>query len=193
MAYQKDLLKVKQTEFELAPGRMLISVPFYNDTFFNRSVVLLTDCDKEHTAGLIINHRLPYQVKQLVDEVHLEAPMFLGGPVLPSALFLLHNFESCKSAAQVVPGVYVGYDQVLLALIEHNAIPTMRYRFMMGYAGWSPGQLEEEISHNMWVIGNPTADLIFNTAAEDIWPTAVKVLGKEYEHWLQVPKYINLN
>lgn len=193
MAYSHDLLKVKPTEYELAPGRILISVPYYNDTFFNRSVVLLTDYDKEHCAGLIINHKLPYTVGQLVDEVNLDAPMYLGGPVMPSALFLLHNFDSCKSAAKIVPSVYVGYDQILLALIEHNAIPTMRYRFLMGYAGWSPGQLEDELSHNMWVVGNPTSDMVFNMPAEEIWPAAVQVLGKEYEHWLRIPKYINLN
>lgn len=177
----------------LAAGRILISVPFYNDAAFNRSVVLLTDYGEEHTAGLIINHRLQYEVNQLVDEVKIDAPMYFGGPVLPSALFLLHNFDSCRDAFQVVPGVYVGYDPVLLALIEHNAIPTMRFRFLMGYAGWSPRQLEEELAKNMWVVGNPTADLVFNTPAEEIWQTAVRTLGADYAHWLHIPEYINLN
>lgn len=193
MPYQHDLLKVKPTEFGLMAGRILISVPYYNDSFFNRSVVLLTDYEKEHVAGLIINHKIPYTVGQLVDEIHSEAPMFLGGPVLPSALFLLHDFDSCTTASAVVPGVYVGYDQVLLALIEHNAIPTMRYRFFMGYSGWSPGQLEGELARNMWVVGNPTPELVFGTDPDQIWPTAVRVLGNEYEHWLKVPKYVNLN
>lgn len=193
MPYQNDLLKVKQTEFALAPGRILISVPFFNDTFFNRSVVLLTDYEKEHVAGLIINHILPYRVNQLVDELHVESSMFLGGPVLPSSLFLLHNFEECKSASRIVPGVYVGYDQILLALIEHNAIPTLRYRFFMGYAGWSLGQLEDEISKNMWVVGNPTPELIFKTEPDKIWSTAVQILGDDYKHWLQIPQYVTLN
>lgn len=193
MSYKHDLLKVEPTEFGLAPGRILISVPYYNDTFFNRSVVLLTDYGKEHVAGLIVNRRLPYSVNQLVDEIFTEAPMYMGGPVMPSALFLLHNFENCDSAASIVPGVYVGYDKVLLALIEHNAIPTMQYRFFMGYSGWSPGQLEDELAKNMWVVGNPNPDLIFNPDAEDIWPTAVRILGEEYEHWLKIPKYVTLN
>ena len=193
MPFEKDLLAVKQTEFELASGRILISVPYYNDTFFNRSVVLLTDYEGEHVAGLILNHKLPYTVRQMVDGLRVDAPMYLGGPVLPTALFLLHSFDSCKESARIAPGIYFGYDQVLLALIEHNAIPALKYRFMMGYAGWSPGQLEEEIARNMWVVGNPTPELIFHTEPDKMWEKAVQVLGDEYRHWLNVPEYINLN
>lgn len=193
MPFEKDLLAVKQTEFELASGRILISVPYYNDTFFNRSVVLLTDYEDEHVAGLILNHKLPYMVNQMVDGLRVEAPMYLGGPVLPTALFLIHSFDSCKDSARIAPGIYVGYDQVLLALIEHNAIPALKYRFMMGYAGWSPGQLEQEIARNMWVVGNPTPELIFHTEPDKMWEKAVQVLGKDYRHWLNVPEYINLN
>ena len=193
MAFFKDNLSVKQNEFELAPGRILISVPYYNDTFFNRSVVLLTDYEDEHVAGLILNHRLPYPVSQLVDGLRVEAPMYLGGPVLPTALFLLHSFESCKDSSQVAPGIYVGYDQVLLALIEHRAIPNLQYRFLMGYAGWSPGQLEGEIARNMWVIGNPTPELVFHTEPEKMWAKSVQVSGDGYQHWLNVPEYITLD
>ena len=81
----------------------------------------------------------------------------------------------------------------LLALIEQNAIPTLRYKFFMGYAGWSPGQLEGEIAKNMWVVGNPTPDLVFNTKPDEMWAKAVRVLGPDYAHWLNVPKYVNLN
>ncbi len=193
MPYTKDLLAVKPTEFSLAPGRMLISVPYYNDAFFNRSLVLLTDYDEEQCAGLILNYQLEYTVNQLVDELLVPSPMYVGGPVLPSALFLLHNFERSTASSKILPNIYVGYDKVLLALIEQNAIPTLRYKFFMGYAGWSPGQLEGELRKNMWVVGNPTPDLVFNTEAKDMWPMAVRMLGHEYAHWLNIPKYINLN
>jgi len=193
MPYQKDLLNVRPTKLQLSAGCLLVSVPFFNDTFFNRSVVLLTDHTDDHSAGLILNHQLPYKVEQLVDDLHVDAPMFLGGPVMPSGLFLLHNFESCTAASEVVPGVRVGYDKVLLALIENHAIPTMRYRFMMGYAGWSPGQLEGELSKSMWVVAKATPRLVFNTPPEEMWNAAVRQLGPRYAHWLKVPKYVSLN
>lgn len=195
MPYQQDLLKVKPTEFPLAPGRILVSVPYFNDTFFNRSVVLLTDYDPQQRqcAGLIINHQLDYSVEQVVEGLHVEASLYLGGPVHPSALFLLHDFESCTASSRIVPNVYVGYDKVLLALIETNAIEKLRYKFLMGYAGWAPGQLEEELMNKMWVVANPTPELIFDTPADKVWEKAVTILGEDYAHWLKIPKYVNLN
>lgn len=193
MPYNSDLLKVKQTEYSLTAGRILISVPYYNDAFFNRSVVLLTDYDQQHCAGLIVNHRLPFPVRDLVDELPIDAPMHLGGPVMPTALFLLHNYSENEASARIVPDVYVGYDKTLLSLISNRAVANLRYKFLMGYAGWAPGQLEGELRRNMWVIGNPTSDLVFRTEPEKVWEQAVRILGPEYKHWLQVPKFINLN
>ena len=193
MPYASDLLKVKQTGFSLAAGRLLISVPYYNDAFFNRSVVLLTDYDAEMCTGLIINRRLPYRVRDLVDGLRVDAPMFLGGPVMPWALFLLHDIENNAASSRIVPKVYVGYDQSLLTQIESNAMASGNCKFLMGYAGWSPGQLEDEIGKNMWVIGNPTPELVFHKEPESVWSESVRILGPDYEHWLRIPKYINLN
>lgn len=193
MPYSKDMLTIKPTEFGLAPGRILISVPLYNDAFFNRSVVLLTDYDHEHAAGLIVNHKLPYSVRQLVNEIHTDEPIFLGGPVQPDALFLIHTFDSCKASYRILPNIYIGYDDILLALIEHHAIDTLHFRFMMGYAGWSPGQLEEEVAKNMWIIANPTSDLIFSNDIDLIWTNAVKFLGDDYNDWLKMPYNLSLN
>lgn len=193
MPFVRDLLKIQQTEFELRSGRILISVPFYNDVVFNRSVVLLTDYSSECVTGLMLNRRLPYTVNQLVPELNVEASMFLGGPVQLELLSLVHNFGSCRKASVIAPEICVGYDQILLSLIEQSAISGMRYRFMMGYAGWSPGQLESEIQRNMWVIGNPTPDLVFKTPPDEVWTRAVRVLGEEYADWLRIPVSISSN
>lgn len=193
MPFSRDLLKIQQTEFELRAGRILISAPFYNDLVFNRSVVLLTDYSSLSVTGLILNHRLPFTVNQLVPELKVKSSMFLGGPVQPNLLFLVHNFDSCKTASVIAPDIYIGYDHVLLALIEQAAISTMRYRFIMGYAGWSAGQLETEIQRNMWVIGNPTTDLVFKTPPEKVWTRAVEILGDDYADWLRIPASISSN
>ena len=52
---------------------------------------------------------------------------------------------------------------------------------------------KDSFAKNMWVIANPTPDLVFNTPPEEMWNKAVRTLGPEYAHWLNVPKYINLN
>lgn len=193
MENYNDLLHIEPTGLSLEAGRLLVSTPYFNDPFFNHSVVLLTDYEEEHTAGLIINRQLPHNVYDLVNEIRVEEPIHFGGPVLTEAVFLLHSFESCPEASRLLPGVYVGYNPVLIALIEQHAIANLKYRFLLGYAGWSPGQLEDEIKRNMWVVAPATQTLVFDTPAEDIWTRTVRRLGKDYEHWLKIPKNIMYN
>lgn len=188
-----DLLHIQPTGLTLQAGRLLVSTPYFNDPFFNHSVVLLTDYEEEHTAGLIINRQLPHNVYDLVNEIRVEEPIFFGGPVLTEAVFLLHSFDSCPEASRLLPGVYVGYNPVLIAVIEQHAIANLKHKFLLGYAGWSPGQLEEEIANNMWVVAPATQSLIFDTPADEIWTRAVNRLGPEYEHWLKIPKNIAYN
>ena len=193
MENYNDLLHIKPTGLPLSAGRLLVSTPYFNDPFFTHSVVLLTDYEEEHTAGLIINRQLPHNVYDLVNEIRVEEPIFFGGPVLTEAVFLLHSFESCPEASRLLPGVYVGYNPVLIALIEQHAITNLKYRFLLGYAGWSPGQLEDEIRRNMWVVAPATQSLVFDTPADEIWARTVRRLGPAYEHWLKIPKNIAYN
>lgn len=188
-----DHLQIEPTGLSLEAGRLLVSTPYFNDPFFNHSVVLLTDYEEEHTAGLIINRQLPHNVYDLVNEIKVEEPIFFGGPVMTEAVFLLHSFESCPEASRLLPGVYVGYNPVLIAVIEQHAIANLKHKFLLGYAGWSPGQLEDEIRRNMWVVAPATQSLVFDTPAEEVWTRTVQRLGKPYEHWLKIPKNIMYN
>ncbi len=188
-----DMLQIEPTGLSLEPGRLLVSTPYFNDPFFNHSVVLLTDYEKEHTAGLVINRQLPHNVYDLVNEIRVEQPIFFGGPVMTEAVFLLHSFDSCPEASRLLPGVYVGYNPVLIAVIEQHAIANLKHKFLLGYAGWSPGQLEDEIRRNMWVVAPATQSLVFDTPADEIWTRTVQRLGPAYEHWLKIPKNIAYN
>lgn len=188
-----EFFDVKPTEFSLSAGRILISVPFYNDPFFNHSVVLMTDYEENSCAGLVLNKTSRLSVRKLVSEIKVDDKMSIGGPVLPDGIFCVHNFENSKTANKLLPGIYIGSDEVLLSLIEHHAIPTLKYRFFVGYSGWSPGQLEGELDKKMWVIGAATPELVFDTPSHLIWETAVRNLGEDYLHWLKMPKNIENN
>ena len=189
----RSLLQVKSTLLKPATGRVLISVPYYNDIFFNRSVVLLIDKDEEHCLGLIINQELDATVRQAVSGVKIDMPVFAGGPVMHQSAFALHNFQNCKESEEILPNVYTGYDEILLAIFEHTKLPKMDFKFFIGYSGWEPGQLENEISKKMWVVAEGSEELVLKTPTEKIWEKAVKSLGKEYAHWLDVPKHISDN
>lgn len=193
MIAPEEFFNIKPTDFDLTSGRILISVPFFNDAFFNRSVVLLIDYDEVSCAGLVLNKASFLSIRKVVTDIKLDDRIHAGGPVMPDGVFCLHNFSSSKAATKLIPGIFVGYDEVLLSLMEHKAIPQLKYKFFVGYAGWSPGQLESEIKKGMWVIGAATPELVFDTPPNKIWETAVRNLGKEYLHWLKLPRTFGSN
>lgn len=193
MDQTEKLLHVEPTPLKPMAGRLLISVPFYNDPFFNRTVILLIDYDKESSVGLILNKDAGCNVNRIVPDIKLYTPLNIGGPVFHDQVFAIHNHAACEHAEQLIPGIYVGYDDIFLALAEYKAMPTLKYKFFLGYSGWAPGQLEDEISQNMWVVGNVHSKLIFDTPTDKIWEEAVKDLGPSYQHWLQVPELLSSN
>jgi len=188
-----NFLKVKPTGLSLKPGRILISVPFFQDPFFNRAVVLLTDYSPLSCAGLVLNKQSMNPVSDFAPDIKVEDEIYIGGPVLARHVFCIHNYSGGNKMVELLPGTYLGYDNMLLSLAELNTVKTLKYKFFLGYSGWTPGQLEEELESKMWVIANPASKLILDTNAEDIWHEAVMRLGKDYAHWLDMPEDITEN
>jgi len=189
----KSLLHVQPTLLKPVAGRILISVPYYNDPFFNRSVVLLIDKDEENCVGLVINQELNCIVQKETTGAKIDMPIYAGGPVMHHTPFTLHNNEDCEYAGEILPNVYSGYHDILLTIFEGDALPKMDFKFFIGYSGWSPGQLEDEIKRNMWVVGEGNEELILKTPSAKVWERAVRNLGKDYSHWLEMPKNIHDN
>lgn len=193
MNYQSDFLKFKPTGVALETGSMLISTPFYNDGNFNHSVVLLLDYDEKGAAGLILNKVTPYSIRRAKPSWRIDDEISFGGPVLGDEIFTLHSFADPEKYAPVKDGLYAGIDHVLLSLIEHKAIPDLKYRFFIGYSGWSAGQLDDEVAQGMWAVSEYQPALVFDMPADEVWPTAVRHLGPDYQHWLNFPKYLIYN
>lgn len=193
MENAEKLLDVQPTLLSPMAGRILISVPFYNDPFFNRTVVLLTDYDENGAAGLILNKESGHAVSNASPSLKINQPLFVGGPVYHDRLFALHTHSSCKAASTLIPGIYTGYDNIFISLVEHDLIPDLRYKFFIGYSGWEPQQLDNEIACNMWVVGNAHQDMVFNCPSDKLWEMAVKDLGDNYLHWLQIPELLSSN
>lgn len=193
MDYYKDYMNVRSTGVDLASGVMLISTPFYNDAFFNRTVVLILDYSEKGASGLIINKLSHYTVQKVYPSWHVDALLSVGGPVLGEEVFTLHTFADPERFSQVQEGLYAGMDPVLLALIEHHAVGTLKYRFFAGYSGWSEGQLDEEVAQGMWVVSPFVPQLVFDVPAPKVWDAAVWQLGDDYRHWLTFPNSLWMN
>lgn len=185
--FNNDFFKVIPTPFKPAVGRILISVPFYSDSFFYRTVVVLTDYDKSSCVGLVINKVSHFSVKDIVSKLNIEDPIYVGGPVSHSLAFALHNYPHFERRHKLMEGVYIGYDENLLSYMESKRVLGLKFKFFVGYSGWYPKQLENEIERNLWVVSTADPELILDTPTELIWTKAVEKLGENYSHWLQLP------
>lgn len=178
-------------------GQLLIARPELHDENFFRSVVLLVEHNREITLGLTLNRPGEMRVDQLwrqVAEVDVECedPVYLGGPVA-GPLMLLHSSPSC-SESEICTNVHLATQRdPLLEVIGENRTP---FRLFSGYAGWSEGQLEGELSRGDWITLPGSFELVFRVLPEELWRVAISAWGEGVYSQLgirEVPKEPWLN
>jgi putative transcriptional regulator len=163
---------------------LLLSMPQMQDPNFVRTVVLLCDYRPEGAFGLVVNRPTEMTAR---DMVRLEPPvragnglrLFVGGPVQPERGWIL--MPECPDEPDVrtiLDGLYLSASpDVLRRVLE--AQPAPRARVLAGYAGWGPGQLDEELAASAWLIGDVETDLIFDVDPAAMWDTAIRRLGAD--------------
>ena len=169
----------------IAPG-FLIAMPQLNDPNFFHSVVLMFDHGKQGAMGVVINGPLMQPISNLVQSLEIELPegskgsedpLLLGGPVAVDRCFILYNKDLGKMEGTMTldENVFLGCTLECLnkVLCEKN----IEKRVILGYAGWSPQQLDAEIKAGFWLTMPFEKDILFDTKYEDVWETCIRRLG----------------
>lgn len=171
-------------------GKLLVASPHLGDGNFFRSVVLLVKHDEEGAFGLILNRPLNSTLGEvweaiqheagelseptLADLPHGEQPLYVGGPV-EGPLVMLHSVKK-YSEAQVMTGIhFAAHRHHIRKIITHTKKP---FRVFSGYAGWSGGQLEDELQAGGWLISEASKELIFY-AGDDLWEKVVQGIAEQ--------------
>ena len=102
--------------------------------------------------------------------------LFVGGPVQPTALSFLHS-DSFIPDATVLPNLSLGHSLDALMDIGEGFSPTKKVKLFAGYAGWSPGQLENEMKRKAWLTHPASLELIFDTTPENLWQQILRSKG----------------
>ena len=167
-------------------GSFLIAMPGLADPNFWQSVVLLGVHSLEDGAfGLVINRTVDVSLNEILTELGEEPAsddlpeVLAGGPVQPSHGFVL--FEQGEQTVadddiSIANELVVSGNTNTLSRLAHEA-GDLRFSLLLGYAGWYPGQLEQEIEENSWVIAPLDTSIIFEVPAEDRWSTALRSIG----------------
>lgn len=171
-------------------NQFLIAMPNMADGSFAGAVVYLCEHTERGALGLVINKPIDIKLKNLFEKVDLsleredlaDTPVYFGGPVQTERGFVLHerlgeeggHYNSTLSIAGGELEMTTSKD--VLEALAHGAGPK-RILVTLGYAGWSAGQLEEEIGRNGWLTVNAEPAIIFDTPVERRYEKALSLLG----------------
>ena len=177
-------------------GQLLLDSGQLQGSFFQHTVVLICQHDAEGAFGLVLNRSTGKSVgDSIVADLSaaLKAcPLYTGGPVQPSALSFLHS-DLLLPDANVMPNLSLGHSIDSLVEIGEALSPDGKLKMFAGYAGWSPGQLENEMKHKAWLTHPASLDLVFDTAPEQLWQGILRQKGGKYKLLAQSPEDLSSN
>ncbi len=179
--------------------QLLCAVPQLRDPNFQHAVVFMLDHDEQGALGLVINHLASNAVDEVARGLGLTwrgdptAKVRVGGPVQPNRGWIVHDDAHWDPAAQeIVPGLWLttSLDRVLEGGQGRVGGDATRVLFLLGYAGWAPGQLDGELAAGGWLsvpirgVTSPAAaqmgvdaDWIFDTSPDRMWDDALRSIG----------------
>jgi putative transcriptional regulator len=162
---------------------LLLSMPQLQDPNFARTVILLCEFNPEGAFGLVINRPTDVAASTMVQlqppiESGNELPLWVGGPVEPQRGWILVGDEPEADFKTIRDGLYLSTSPALLRHVLETR-PAPRARVIAGYAGWGPGQLDEELAQSAWLMGDIDLDVVFEIEPACMWETAIRRLGAD--------------
>jgi putative transcriptional regulator len=174
------------TGSSLAPS-LLVAMPQLRDPNFRRSVVMLVHHDEEGTFGVVLNRDTEITAVGLCASLELEwcgppeKGIRWGGPVQPQTGWLLFDDEEAlgihEDVKELVGGVYFAGSLEVLRQVAHQ--PPQDLHVLLGYAGWGPGQLENELSEGAWIVAPMSREVVFEVDTSVMWDHVLRSLGIE--------------
>ena len=176
-------------------SQLLVASPQLMDPNFARTVVLITEHNDDGAMGIILNRPASTTVTEaapeLEDLVEPGEDVFVGGPVQPSSVIVLAEWDSPDEVGvPVFDGIgFVGADSDP----DELARAVSRARVFAGFAGWSPGQLETELERDDWILEPALPDDVFTRSPEQLWSDVLERKGGEYALVARMPLDPSLN
>ncbi len=160
------------TPFSFAQGFLLVAKPLMIDPNFERTVVLAVRTDDDRTIGFVLNRPFNRSLAQILPRnpvlSKFTEPLFNGGPVEPEGLFVLYRGPKPKGTAVAASEkLHLALDPATVEALMSE--PQSAVRFYNGYAGWGPGQLQNEIDRGGWWRLDLDEEIIFRKDTSKLW------------------------
>lgn len=181
-AGQTRTLTLQTAQYEpeqtLSVGSVLVAKEKLGDPNFAESVVLIIQRDEdEGTLGIVINRPSDVPLSQIFPQIkHAPAdPVYMGGPVgITVGQALLRLPEKANDATQIADDVYVTTSKKLIEKSVASGAQASKFRLFLGYAGWAPGQLENEVQLGAWSVLKGHSKIIFDNDPASLWDRLIR-------------------
>lgn len=171
-------------------NHFLVSMPQLEDQNFARTVNLICQHDADGALGIVINRLSQHTLLDVFDQLGISvsdhtlanAPVFEGGPVHKEFGLVVHSNETereWESTLRISDQLSLTSSRDILVDIAQGEGPENAI-MSLGYAGWGPEQLEQEIMQNAWFSTPVELDILFDASIDQKWTLAAKLIGMDY-------------
>ena len=168
----------------LLSDHFLLAIPQVKLDYFSSSLIYICDHSEEGALGFVINKPSDYLVNELLNQENLVVNKALstnrilsGGPVSRNQCFIIHSSESIyENSKKINKNAYLSSGWDALQAISDDSGPR-QFEIALGYAGWGPGQLESEISKNLWLTAEADTEILFKLDYSDRLQIAASRIG----------------
>ena len=179
-------------DLTLGKGIFLIAAPSLRDPNFRQTVVLLCEYGPEGALGVVVNRPTAMSISEALPQVPIIEGaghvLYAGGPVQTNQVMLLYRGrEFPENAHHVFDGVCLGGDMGMVERILTNVGSQEAFRAYLGYSGWGPGQLENEMKTGSWIVMPADPNLLFEKDPSSVWRDLLLTLGDTYRPYAEMP------
>ncbi len=166
-------------------NQLLIAMPSLLDPNFSRTVTYVCEHGEQGAMGIVLNRPTELRLVDVLNHMDIagdfgskgEQIVFLGGPVEEERGFVLHTRPSdWDSTMRISDDISITTSRDILEAMAQGEGPEDTL-VALGYAGWSAGQLEQELQDNAWLSGPSDRSVLFDLPAEQRWEAAARLLG----------------
>jgi len=166
----------------------LIAMPSMADPYFAKTLTYVCEHNEQGALGVVVNRPIDMTLQALFERLSLtlrdsarrDAPIYFGGPVQTDRGFVLHEpAGNWQSTLRVRGAIGLTTSKDILEAVGRGEGPA-KLLVTLGYAGWSPGQLEHELKQNAWLTVEAKDAIIFDLPSEERLPAAMELLGVDY-------------
>ena len=186
-------------------GNIICALPQLKDIFFSRSIIYITHHNKDGAVGIVLNYKImnikgaklfkKLDIQDVKNQLEMEFPFHIGGPLNQKNGFILHsNDYKSENTLRVTNKVKLTCSTEILSDIAKNKGPK-KFFISLGYSGWGPGQLEDEIKSRSWFVTNVSVQTIMSTEGDDeaFWKSLISEMGAGFEHIANAPADPSMN